>query len=149
MEPATLVFLVGDEGVCLGMKKRGFGTGLWNGYGGKVEANEDVCTAAIRELQEESGVVANEKNLREVAELNFFLADGTHIFVTVFLLFTWNGEPVETEEMKPDWFNVDHIPYETMWEDDQYWLPRVLAGEYVKGRVRFDTANKIVEMEWQ
>jgi 8-oxo-dGTP pyrophosphatase MutT (NUDIX family) len=44
--------------VMMGMKKRGFGTGKWNGFGGKVEAGESNEGAAIRELEEESSVVA-------------------------------------------------------------------------------------------
>jgi 8-oxo-dGTP diphosphatase/2-hydroxy-dATP diphosphatase len=33
---------------------------------------------------------------------------------------------VETEEMKPEWFSLDKIPYEQMWESDEEWLKRVL-----------------------
>ena len=32
----TLVFLRDGSKVLLGMKKRGFGAGKWNGFGGKV-----------------------------------------------------------------------------------------------------------------
>ena len=32
----TLVFLRNGSKVLLGMKKRGFGVGKWNGFGGKV-----------------------------------------------------------------------------------------------------------------
>jgi hypothetical protein len=38
----TLVFVLDGTRVLLGMKKRGFGVGLWNGFGGKVEPNESV-----------------------------------------------------------------------------------------------------------
>jgi len=38
------------------MKKRGFGAHLWNGFGGKVDPNETITAAAIREMEEESGV---------------------------------------------------------------------------------------------
>ncbi len=34
----------------LGEKKRGFGEGYFNGFGGKVEAGETVQQAAIREV---------------------------------------------------------------------------------------------------
>ncbi len=44
----TLVFLVDDDRVLLGMKKRGFGAGKWNGFGGKVEPGETIEEAAIR-----------------------------------------------------------------------------------------------------
>ena len=41
--------------VLLGMKKRGFGVGKWNGFGGKLHANETMVECAARELHEESG----------------------------------------------------------------------------------------------
>ncbi|CAM9897292.1 unnamed protein product, partial [Ectocarpus fasciculatus] len=50
--------------ILLGMKKRGFGEGKWNGFGGKVESGESVDEAAKRELMEEAGVTARELSLR-------------------------------------------------------------------------------------
>ena len=57
----TLVFVLDQEGhtpqrMLLGMKKRGFGMGKWNGFGGKVEPDETVEAAARRELEEEAGL---------------------------------------------------------------------------------------------
>jgi 8-oxo-dGTP pyrophosphatase MutT (NUDIX family) len=48
-----------DHQVLLGMKKRGFGVGKINGYGGKVEDKETNDQACIRELNEESTLIAN------------------------------------------------------------------------------------------
>lgn len=45
----------GGGRVLLGMKKRGPGTGKWNGFGGKLHANETMVECAARELHEESG----------------------------------------------------------------------------------------------
>jgi 8-oxo-dGTP pyrophosphatase MutT (NUDIX family) len=49
----TLVFCrrLGQNGsreILLGMKKRGFGAGKWNGFGGKLEENESNEAAAKR-----------------------------------------------------------------------------------------------------
>lgn len=58
----TLVLVVdkGTDGapwrILLGLKKRGFGAGKWNGFGGKVEKGETIEAAALRELEEESGL---------------------------------------------------------------------------------------------
>ena len=43
-------------GVCLAMKKRGFGKGMWNGAGGKPEVGESIEMAARREVEEEFDV---------------------------------------------------------------------------------------------
>ena len=40
----------------LGLKKRGFGQGKWNGFGGKLDEGETPRQAAIREMKEESDV---------------------------------------------------------------------------------------------
>lgn len=44
----TLVHVHNSTKVLLGMKKRGFGVDRWNGFGGKVEANETIVEAAKR-----------------------------------------------------------------------------------------------------
>ena len=44
----TLLFVRKDDEILLGMKKRGFGTGKWNGFGGKIEAGETIEQAAVR-----------------------------------------------------------------------------------------------------
>ena len=59
----TLVLLREENRVLLGMKKRGFGVGKWNGFGGKLEPGETVVEAAARELEEESGLVVNTTDL--------------------------------------------------------------------------------------
>ena len=43
----------GKRQLLLGMKKRGFGVGKWNGFGGKFDAGETVRDCALRELEEE------------------------------------------------------------------------------------------------
>lgn len=44
----TLVFVRDETRILLGYKKRGFGQGRWNGFGGKVEAGESTRAAAVR-----------------------------------------------------------------------------------------------------
>lgn len=63
----------------------------------------------------------------------------------VFLTTTWEGNPVESEEMIPVWFSVKKLPYEKMWEDAAHWLPRVLAGERTMARFTFREDNETVD----
>lgn len=42
------------ERVLLGMKKRGFGIGKWNGFGGKVSNEKSTEEVLLRELKEEA-----------------------------------------------------------------------------------------------
>eukprot|EP01018_Ginkgo_biloba_P030580 Gb_40140 [translate_table: standard] len=53
----TLAIVNKDGRVLLGLKKRGFGEGYYNGFGGKVEEGETIEEATARELEEESGLI--------------------------------------------------------------------------------------------
>lgn len=129
------------------MKKRGFGMGKWNGFGGKVEPNETVEAATFRELKEESGVVVSQA--QKHAEITFLFPHKpewnqiVHVFVTD----KFSGVPVETEEMKPGWFDIDKIPVDKMWSDDPHWLPHVLAGKFVIATFSFAPDESILEKE--
>lgn len=67
----TLCMIFDDKKVLLGMKKRGFGSGLWNGFGGKVDPGETIEQAAIRELHEERRVLATKLEKRGIVEFSF------------------------------------------------------------------------------
>lgn len=135
MKQVTLLFLRKDNQILLAMKKRGFGVGMWNGVGGKVDAGETIEQAAIRECYEEIGVMPHDLKLagylqfKEPKDPTF--EHRCHIFTTRH----WDGEPVETEEMRPQWFNITEIPYSKMWPDDTVWMPHLLANELFAGTV--------------
>lgn len=147
----TLVFLIRPGEVLLAMKKRRFGAGKWNGVGGKVEPSETIVEAAAREAKEEIGVEIISP--RKVAIFDFYFPDAAQgraweQQVHVFLADSWQGEPAESEEMAPQWFKSDRLPFDSMWKDDPYWLPRVLNGEKVRGFFAFDeTGESIKDME--
>lgn len=44
----SLVFVRNASQILLGMKKRGFGQGKWNGFGGKIEQGETIAEGAVR-----------------------------------------------------------------------------------------------------
>lgn len=44
----TLIIVRNEDEILLGFKKRGFGVGKWNGFGGKVETGESITDAAVR-----------------------------------------------------------------------------------------------------
>ena len=44
----TLAMVRKTNSLLLGLKKKGFGEGKWNGFGGKVEKGETVSEGAVR-----------------------------------------------------------------------------------------------------
>ena len=55
----------------------------------------------------------------------------------VFATSSFEGKPQETEEMIPQWFDMDSIPYDQMWEDDRLWYPLLLQGKHFIGDFDF------------
>eukprot|EP00752_Nemacystus_decipiens_P008300 g7420.t1 len=138
----------GDDGdeILLGMKKRGFGMGKWNGFGGKVEGEETVAQAAKRELMEESGVTAQELSLR--GQLIFHVPSyPSTMRVHVYEAVSYQGEPEESEEMRPRWFRETELPLKDMWADDEYWMPLFLKGKSFRGEFHFSDEETIVSHE--
>ena len=148
LRQSTLLFLVKEDSIVLAMKKRGFGAGRYNGVGGKLEAGETPEQAAVRECQEEIGVTP--KDLTKVATLDFYfpLADkakGWDQKTSVYTAEAWDGEPKESEEMRPEWFPKGELPFINMWPDDPFWLPAVLSGKYVEAEFFFGEGDAVLE----
>lgn len=143
----TLCLVIQDGKILLGMKKRGFGMGKWNGFGGKVELGETVEEAAKRETLEECGVVI--QSMEQVAINEFQFEDKMEeiLEVHLFRVDTFSGEPIETDEMRPKWFVLSEIPYDTMWPDDRFWMPLFLAGKKFRAKFLFGAGEVILEKE--
>lgn len=137
--------LRGNE-VLLGMKKRGFGAGRWNGFGGKVQEGESLEGAARRETKEECGIEIGE--MERVGIHEFHLPNRKEIVeVHVFRIHSFAGDPIETEEMRPKWFPTDAIPFDSMWPDDRHWFPYFLAGRKFQTMFRFGDGDTVLKMK--
>ncbi|TFK10529.1 7,8-dihydro-8-oxoguanine triphosphatase [Platysternon megacephalum] len=159
----TLVLVVQPQRVLLGMKKRGFGAGRWNGFGGKVQAGETIEQAAhrktsnirrlviksqelaalIRELLEESGLTVD--NLQKMGQITFeFVGNSELMEVHIFRSDSFHGEPTESDEMRPQWFQLDQVPFSHMWPDDVYWFPLLLQKKLFRGYFKFQGLDTIL-----
>ncbi|WZN66384.1 7,8-dihydro-8-oxoguanine triphosphatase [Chloropicon roscoffensis] len=143
----TLVIPVEDDKrVLLGLKKRGFGEGYYNGFGGKVEPGESVSEAAARELEEESELRSPKLDKRGV--LTFHYDDKPKpLEIHVFRVSEYEGVPAETEEMRPEWFAFDEIPFQKMWADDALWYPLFLSGKTFEGEFYFENTHDLKRHE--
>jgi len=129
MKRVTLLFLRRGDEILLALKKRGFGEGKWNGVGGKADEGESYLAAAIRECQEEIGVTPISPKLVGKIDFHELTDPSFRHFTHVYVADKWEGEPVETEEMRPQWFKVSQLPYDKMWVDDATWYPLMLENK--------------------
>lgn len=143
--PKVLTLCLWQQGgkLLLGKKKRGFGAGNWNGFGGKLDPRENVEDAAKREMREECGVHIHSMEKRGL--MHFYFADGTeNLEVHLFAVTKASGEPTESEEMFPQWFPVEALPFDHMWADDIHWMPYFLDGKYFEGEFHFQDVRTLL-----
>jgi len=165
MLETTLLYLILDDKVMLANKKRGFGVNKINGtitsaqhesyltkqsgVGGKfsLETDKTIDDTCVRECEEECG--AKPKSIQRRGTIDFFYQNRPHWDnrCAIYTSTEWMGELVETEEMKPDWFEIAKIPYDRMWPDDEIWLPLILNSKdsEVYFKFWFTEDGKIIE----
>ncbi len=139
----TLCIILRDPHILLGMKKRGFGAGRWNGFGGHVEKDEEIRDAAVREVHEEAGIEVVDMEKHGVIEFSWESRPDV-LEVHVFRATDFRGEPAESDEMRPEWFHVHDIPFDDMWSDDRHWLPLLLEGKRFTAEFLFDDSDRVV-----
>ncbi|KAK5640755.1 hypothetical protein RI129_009302 [Pyrocoelia pectoralis] len=131
----TLIFVKKHNEVLLGLKVRGFGVGLWNGFGGKVETGESIHEGAKRELKEESNLNVN--SLEHVGIITYE-GDPCQSVVHVFTTYNTAGQLKVSEEMNPiTWYKFNDIPYQKMWPDAKLWYPYMLQDKYFVAVIKY------------
>lgn len=139
----------GVDEVLLGYKRTGLGLGRVVGIGGKVEPGETLRDAAVREVREETELEIRADDLEPSGVFDYLFptepawSQRSHVFVCR----RFAGTPAETEEIVPEWFAVDAVPFDRMWDDARRWLPRVLRGGRAGSTFTFgsDRATVIAE----
>lgn len=143
---ASVVLLIDNDGkVCLARKKQSihhengeisYSLGTYNGYGGKMEdCDATIFDTAIRELKDESGVVADKENLDLVTRVYFYIKKDDGSFesfmdVSFFFLKVWSGNPEEGKEMGvPTFFTENTMPYDEMMPADKVFFKKMFEGE--------------------
>lgn len=135
----TLCLLKKDDKILLAMKKKGFGEGKYNGVGGKIEKDETPERAMIREAQEEVSVIPTKYEQVGILEFDeYYKGNKLRLVFYLYMVYEWEGEPAESDEMAPKWFDINDIPYDKMFPDDKYWLPLILEGKKINAYFEFD-----------
>lgn len=138
----SVAYPVTDREITLGLKLVRIGKGLLNGFGGKKNHNESIDTTAARELLEESGlraVTLEKHGLVLITNEQILTIIELHLYIVT----EFEGELRGSDEMIPNQFPPNAIPYDRMWPNDAHTLPLMLAGKNVIGRFRYDANGQL------
>lgn len=103
-----------------------------------------MLQAVVRELEEETGIRLGEEafTLQGINTLYYENKPERNQEVHVFVTKNYTGGFKETDELFPQRFNIDDIPYEKMRADDIHWMPKMFAGEYFEYEFHFSEDGK-------
>ena len=125
--PRTLCFITHGDDVLLlrGSPTKRIWPNRYNGVGGHVEANEDVYTAAVREMREETGLDVTGVQLRGI--VNIDTNEEMGIILLVFTAQACGREVRPSPEGTLEWVKQDRVGTLDLVEDLPMLLPKVLA----------------------
>lgn len=125
--PRTLIFLTRGEKILLikGAPTKRLWSNLYNGIGGHIEPGEDVQSAALRELAEETHLIPD--NLWLCATVTIDTGQNPGIVLFVMRGECSQGEPVSSNEGNLEWVPQSKIPHLPLVEDLPLLLARVLS----------------------
>lgn len=126
--PRVLIFLRNQSDVLLlkGSSNKRIWPDLYNGVGGHVEAGEDIYSAAIREVNEETGLVVSDLSLKAIANIDAGDED-TGIMIFVFVGWTEQTATSSSVEGELHWVSTYDFSELEMVEDLVWLLPRLMA----------------------
>lgn len=136
----------GSREVLLGLKRTGFGAGRVVAIGGKIDGLESDAEAAVREVREESGIEFTPAELRYVGRISWYFPamPGWSMAATLFVADGGGAVPIDCDEIEPRWYEIRSIPWDQMWKDAAHWLPSVLDGREIDGRIVLAEDNETV-----
>ena len=124
--PRTLVFITREQRVLLlrGSAQKRIWANKYNGIGGHIERNEDIYSAALREIHEETGL--DVEGLRLAGLINIDGDQSAGIMLFVFTALSRSGDPIPSEEGALEWIDRDRLAQIDLVEDLPTILPHAL-----------------------
>jgi ADP-ribose pyrophosphatase YjhB (NUDIX family) len=130
-QPGASAFVARDQQVLLVKRAKQAGFGMWSLPGGHIEPGEAARDAAVRELREETGVLAEAVGILDAIDI-IHRDDAGHIqfhyVISCFQCRWLSGEPVASDDVSDaGWFHAGQFDELTMTPGTNTFLRRVLA----------------------
>jgi len=141
MKLGVLVYIEHKEQVLmLNRKKQDEHLGLWLAPGGKIERNEAPIEAAIRETQEETGLIIHNPELKGILTFTDYGDSPFGDEWTVFVFYTSNFSGTCLEECSEGtlaWIPKEELLDLPMWEGDLLFTPKVFESGFFNATLNY------------
>lgn len=147
MKDTTLCYIEKDNKYLMlyrNKKKNDVNAGKYVGVGGHIEGNETPTECVIREIKEETGLVAECVKYRGIV---YFISDvyedeAMHLFTCD----RFCGELIECNEGELEWIDKDGLDKIPMWEGDYVFLEMLRSeNEFFTLRLEYEK-DKLVKI---
>jgi hypothetical protein len=106
------------------------------GIGGEVTSEKTLEHQTIQYLYHDVRVTVYPHDLKKVGVLHHISENekGERVSESTLHIFTcekWQGEIQNTPGIKPSWYTQATLPYSSMLEQEEQWLPLIMQGEKV------------------
>lgn len=121
-------------------KKNDIHVGKYNGLGGKFELEESPQECARREIEEESGLKAEEMQMRGV--ISFPKFDGANDwYVFVFTVSKFSGIQIESPEGRLEWIDDAKLTKIPLWEGDYIFMPWLKQDKFFSAKFSYSNGK--------
>ena len=126
--PRTLCFITSGTDILLirGAPDKKIWPNLYNGVGGHLECDEDVCSAARREITEETGLTVRDLHLCGIINIPVPV-DDSGVMLFVFTARAVDRSHRASSEGSLEWVDLNRVGQLPVVEDLPMLLPRALA----------------------
>ena len=139
---------VTEKFVLLGERQKKPWKNKFSGFGGNVEEyDRDPLDRQVLELYQEAKIKTDREFLIKKAEFKLDIIGKEQKILHVYTVYKFLGGGERTEEMRPEWFSFHALPFHRMIEGDKFWVPRILAGEYLTGTIFRDEKFNFLDIE--
>jgi len=139
---------VTEKFVLLGERLKNPWMNLFSGFGGNVEeGDKNSLQRQVIELYQEAKIIAKETDIVKKAEFVIDIKGKEPKLLHVYTVNEFSGKGERTKEMRPEWFSFHNLPIHKMIRGDEFWVPRILAGEYLTGIIFRDAKLNFIDIE--
>jgi 8-oxo-dGTP diphosphatase len=121
-------------------KKDDYHEGKWNGLGGKFNKGESPEECAIREIEEESGlIVINPKMHGFITFPSFDGVDDWYVFI--FTAHEFKGKLIDSPEGRLEWIPNDKITSLNLWDGDKVFLDWLYNDKFFSAKFNYENGK--------